>query len=287
MAEQLDPRLEAIVDYAAEAMDERRLALCGGGVLDTLLDKPVKDYDIIIEEPSPAPERAAQVADNLVRNGFDVPVRDRLFYAWIDRPVTLVEATKGDKVLDIAFMPYDMIRYFTIDSMYVTYPDKKIVDDFDAMGAYQRQEIQLARGIEEENPFLTAARALNISAKYDIPLRNAWPLLDELAERMWEWTPPHDFHLEARDLAAADALKAIVRSTDQREFAEDVLENSVLTHLFPEIESALTQLVDQREVWHYTSKNDLVADLLPLIRASHRPTFLSRLGSAAVQGGKL
>lgn len=262
MAEAIDPSLEKLVRKLADIVKLDSFALFGGAVLDTILKRPVADYDIGIEGDQ-VDERLTDCLAALGERGFRFITKAKEYPVWIEQVAYVTLAEKNDVLLDIAVLPsYDNIRFFTVDSMYVRYPEMEVVDTYDAMGAYKRQEIKLARRIDQENPYRIATRAIRIGAKYGFPLQNAGSLWEDLSARLHEWHPDSEFQGPyAYAEACAKTLRAIVRSKNQPKFVEELLGVNILPALFPELLAPLSHLRDEAGQWHVAGEGELVTKL--------------------------
>lgn len=262
MAKEIDPSLEMLVIKLANIVKLDSFALFGGAVLDTILKRPVADYDIGIEGDQ-VDKRLTDSLEVLEKQGFDFITKAKEYTIWNDQLAYVTLAKKNDMLLDIAVLPsYDNIRFFTVDSMYVRYPELEVVDTYDAMGAYERQEIKLARGIDQENPYRIATRAIRIGAKYGFPLQNAGSLWADLSSKLREWQPDSEFQGPyAYAEACAKTLRAIVRSKNQPQFCKELLDVNILPALFPELIPPLSHLQDRLDRWHVPGEAELITEL--------------------------
>lgn len=279
MAKDVDAAVARRTNQLASFTRLPSFAFFGGAVLDTILKRPVADYDICFTGDDGA-ERLSCVLEELRQHDFDIITPVKSYPIWLKYQAFVGVAKKGRWLLDIASLPsYDAIRFFTVDSMYVVYPDLRTVDTYDALGAYRRQEIKLARGIEQENPYRIATRAIRIGAKYGFPLQNAGSLWSELVDRLHGWQANSEFHGPfAYAEAAAKTLRAIVRSNNQPRFVAELLETGILTELFPELIAPLTLLGKKGATkWHTTNDRELLDRLLSLpLEVSNRRALMVR-----------
>jgi tRNA nucleotidyltransferase/poly(A) polymerase len=279
MEKEIDPSLEKLIVKLADIVKLDSFVLFGGAVLDTILKRPVADYDIGIEG-NHVDERLTQSLEALESQGFSFITKAKEYPIWNTQLAYVTLAKKEDVLLDIAVLPsYDNIRFFTVDSMYVQYPELKIIDEYDAMGAYDRQEIKLARRIDQENPYRIATRAIRIGAKYGFPLQNAGALWGDLALRLREWKPDSEFQGPyAYAEACAKTFRAIVRSKDQPRFSKELLETNILSDLFPELIAPLEYLQGKDEQWSVTSDTELIEKLLSTpVQEDEKQALIARI----------
>lgn len=286
MEREIDPALKELITKLADIVKLDSFVLFGGAVLDTILKRPVADYDIAIEGDY-IEKRLTDAIERLEGQGFSFITKAKEYPIWNTQRAYVTLAKKEDVLLDIAVLPsYDHIRFFTVDSMYVRYPELKMIDKYDAIGAYERQEIKLARGIDQENPYRIATRAIRIGAKYGFPLQNAGSLWSDLTLRLQEWKPNSEFQGPyAYAEACAKTLRAIVRSENQPQFSKQLLETDILSVLFPELITPLRHLQGQGGQWRVTSDTELIEKLLAMpIKDTDKRAFMTRIDAIKKYG---
>ncbi len=223
----------------------QRFVLFGGHVVDSLIRPNAVPRDIDIGVVGY--DRVNAVASALARAGYVLEENGREYQVNQGSRVVLVLAKNDTEVLDVSFVEsLESLGQFSIESMFVTFPECQLVDRYGGWRALAEGRIEPNHGYDRENPFLLLSRVMVLASKYDIPLRAQAPLIAELNRRIAAWTQITSFH-ETTVLPSyyAKSLKAVADAQNMTK-VEAMLDSQVFSAGFVELHRGMLDLCQQQ-----------------------------------------
>ena len=239
MPRSLPPQASALLEELAELLGQDRLVLFGGAALDLLCEphKPVKDLDVAL----PLDDTVITACINHLESAGYPPSRPlRRYWVNVDRPVLMTEVRWPGWVVDLNFVNgIEDVPPFDLDSVMWRFPEREVIDPYQAVTALEARTARPGRGYIPNNPYLLLNRLLRLAAKYQLrlsgnPIHAA--LIRDLNDRVARWPLDDDFHgrqaLEAHFRTIPAAAR---RSGHPARFLADLSHSEALSSTLPAV----------------------------------------------------
>jgi len=228
----------------------------GGGILDSLSSSKINDYDIAIKNSKGIKKK---IISRLKKNKFEIFIKNRIYYIYINKKVSLIYAKKGKLNLDIAFIDnYDLIGQWDIESAYIIWPKNKEINLNLAKKAKKAKKICLIRNISQENPFLLLSRFLYLCAKYSFSInkKEHKKYISLLEKKCIKWNPPNiKFHKKEVEISFYSyCIKTLIKSN--KKMIKNLYALKVYEKLFPELHLALSLILRNYQKFNKIKNKD-------------------------------
>lgn len=235
----LSSRIKKILEEINKITGEERFILYGGASIDLLINKNTKIHDLDIAIKGINRYRIRKCREKIKKQGFEIIEPSRKYYIHKSKEVILIYAKNKRWFLDIAFLDnFALIGHFNIETLFFRYPQLDYVDRFEALKNIKKKKIRLIRDLKKENPHLLLGRFLRLCSKYEISLNEHKhrKILLDLKTKIQQWKIVSNFHKNAYVSCISSLLKSIIQSHNKRLFVKILIDTSILTAIFPELE---------------------------------------------------
>ncbi|MGC9309475.1 MAG: hypothetical protein ACP5D2_02145 [Candidatus Nanoarchaeia archaeon] len=283
MNSKISNKIKRIAEDIARYLDFEQFIIYGGTAVDLLNNKPVNDYDIAIKLGG---KKSIIKLRNLLKNrGFTIIEPWREYTIHKNKKVILIYAENKEYFLDIAFLKdFTLIGNYDIESVYISYPEMRIVDKYHGLKNLNIKRINLIREIESENPYVLLGRFIYLCAKYDISLsykkhRNMLINLKRKCEKYRSKSAY--FNRQVIPSFYSHVFKAICKSGNKLKFIGVLIEIEVFDKTFPSLKEALTKIIENKDLTdkllEIGDKQKLINFLITCLEKTDRMDFLKEI----------
>lgn len=278
----LSPHIKKIMKEIHSIIGEGRFILYGSTPIDLLLNKNTEIHDLDIAIEGVNKYRIKKCREKIKKQGFEIIEPFRKYYIHKNKEAILIYAKNNKYFLDIAFLDdFGLIGHFNIETLFFRYPQMEYVDKFEALRSIKEKKIKLIRDLEEENPHLLLGRFLRLCSKYNISLKEPTHLkiLLNLKTKIQQWKMTSNFHREAYISCISSLLKSITQSYDKSLFVKTIIDTSILTTIFPELEHVVKIHRDKiiKEISNIRKKRDIVILLNRYLKPQEQKVFKKKI----------
>ena len=255
--------LDKIIDGTARDTELEAFVFFGGCPIDLLSgfadESSLGDIDISV--PGIGTEQMDRYESTVQRNGYTITTARRLYVISRNIPVFTTFARNENTVIDANFMEDPTrVGLFNIDSMYVVFPERKIVDLYGSLEGLKSKTIVPIHDLSSESPYFLGSRFIYISSKYDISMvdRNNIGVAEAVVRHMIN--EPRDQRGEFNSFLPS-VFKSILRTRDRVSYLREMIEIGILNPRLSELETAIKQVMAGQHS-HEMEKIEKVDDLI-------------------------
>ena len=288
MQQKISNKLKIKINKIASFLNINQFILYGGAAVDLLTSKTPKDYDIAIKYKNK--KEILNLRNHLKNNGFKIVEPWREYIVHKNKKVILVYAKNNKYFLDIAFLKnFNLIGLYDIESVYISYPEMRIVDKYNGLKNIKNKKINFIRNISSENPYVALGRLIYLSAKYDISLfhpRNT-NLLMTLKKKSENYKSKSKyFNKQVIPSFYSHILKAILKSNNKLEFIKSLINLKVFDKIFPSLSIALNYIVNRQlinKLFKINDKEGLIKFLGDCLENRNKKEFLKEINKLKIR----
>jgi len=271
----ITPQIDSILEEIHNVLNIDDFIFYGGAIIDLIINNklPINDYDIAIQTKDK--KVISEVIKNLEINNYKILEKIR-YYKNIDIELIVIYASRGNMSLDIAFMKdVTIVGQFSINSLYCKYPEKIVIDKYNAIEDIKNKKIKLIRK-EKENPYILLSIIMKLSSKYSIDLDyfENKKVVKFFIEKAKYWDHKSFFHNKlARASAISSLLRSIIRSKNKYKTFLAFKNTGIIDLLLPEVNNIL----NKDSFNNVKTKSDLIKEILSNLEIKYKKTVIKKI----------
>lgn len=282
-------KIKRISRDIANFLDVEQFIIYGGTAVDLLNNKPVNDYDIAIKSENK--QEIIKLRNLLKNGGFTIIEPWREYIIHKNKKVILIYAKNKEYFLDIAFLKdFNLIGIYDIESIYISYPEMRIIDKYHGLKNLNNKRINLIRKMKSENPYVLLGRFIYLCAKYDISLshkrhKNTLIILKKMCEK--SKSKSKYFVRQVIPSFYSHIFKAICKSKNKSKFINTLIEVKVFDKVFPSLEIAFMNVIENKDLTdkllEIRDKQKLIHFLYTCLDKDTRIDFLKEINKLKIR----
>ncbi len=289
MNQKIPLNIERKIKNIASFLNVSQFILYGGTAVDLLNDKVVNDYDIAIKYRNKGD--ITNLRDFLKNKGFTIVEPWREYIIHKNKKVILVYAKNKEYFLDIAFLKnFNLIGLYDIESVYITYPEMKVIDKYNGLKNLRNKKINFIRNVNSENPYILFGRFVYLCAKYNISISYTKykEILLYLKEKCENYTSRTNyFNKQVIPSFYSHIFKAILKSEDKSKFIIRLAEAKIFDKIFPSLNTALGNIIKNKSLTnklsHIDNRQKLIHFLYTCLDKNTKKEFLKEIATLKIR----